>query len=90
MQHRILSSNGLLHISNQNHVTVVVFLKELKVQTGFDFSRKNGPKLFEACLVGKLSAAPNYLVEHAGSEGLLLFVDQVKSNLVGDEVLFVV
>ena len=67
---------------------MIVLLKELEVETIFDFSLKNCQKLIQSCLVSTGLLFFIQMLNHFARVALVLFIDNIESNLECLQVVF--
>lgn len=85
VQHRILSGHRVLHLVDQQHVSVVVLFKELEGQPLLDLSTKDRQEHSLPLFVDGQAGLND--CDDCTAKTLLLLVDEVKSDLVPSQVL---
>ena len=87
VENRLLVANVILDLINQKHISMIVFLQELKIKALINAALQNSENLFKLGLILLQECLGCDLSHHCLSESLTFLLNDIKSDLVSDQIL---
>ena len=89
VKHRLLVANAILDLVDQQHVSMVILLEELKVKALINAALQDSENLFKLGLILLQECLSRDLCHHCSCKSLTFLLYNIKGDLVSNQVLIV-
>ena len=89
MEDRLLVANAILDLVDQEHVSMVILLQELKVKALINAALEDSENLFKLGLILLQECLGRDLCHYCLSESLTFLLYDIKGNLVSNQILII-